>query len=407
MVAFGDTMPNRLRNLPENLLASPLYAELIIMNNLGDELGPKYVLETFDPKLNFRGVLVIDSLALGVGKGGIRMTPTVTSLEVWRLARAMTLKNALAELPFGGAKAGIVFDPGKASLAQKKAVIESFGRSLKPFCPKYYIAGPDMNTGEKEMEWFANAVGNWHAATGKPTNVCIKLFGDKWERCGIPHEFGSTGFGVAHATRVAADLSGLDIKGAKVAIAGFGNVGTFSFQYLQSMGAKVVAVSDAEGAVFNFQGLDYNELMAQKMKGLSVVRAKGVKVIDREAIYELAVDILIPAAVADVINENNFSKVKAKIIVEGANIPVKEGLEEKLHQKGILVVPDIVANSGGVISSFAEYKGYHQKKMFEIVEKKIVKMTKQVLSEALKRGLAPRQVANSLAYQRVYEKTKK
>lgn len=377
------------------------------MESFGDELGPKYVLETFDPKLNFRGVLVIDSLALGVGKGGIRMTPTVSASEVWRLARAMTLKNALAELPFGGAKAGIVFDPARASLTEKKAVIESFGKDLKPFCPKYYIAGPDMNTGEKEMEWFAKAVGNWHAATGKPTNVCIKLFGDKWERCGIPHEFGSTGFGVAHATKVAFDLSGLNIKGAKAAIAGFGNVGTFSFKYLQSMGARVVAVSDAEGAVFNSQGLDYNELMAQKMAGRSVIRAKGAKVINREAIYELPVDILIPAAVADVINEKNFNKVQAKIIVEGANIPIKEGFEERLHKKGILIVPDVVANSGGVISSFAEYKGYHQKKMFEIVEKKIEKMTKTVLTEALKKNLAPRQVAQDIAFQRVYAKTKK
>ena len=381
--------------------SSHLTSRSAMPHSMFDEFGPEYIIETYDPKLKFRGILVIDNLALGVGKGGIRMMPGLTVEEVWRLARAMTFKNALAELPFGGAKAGIIFDPKKVSLEEKRKIIESFARALKPFCPKYYIAGPDINTGEKEMEWFAKAIGDWQAATGKPVNLCIKLFGDKWERCGIPHEFGSTGFGVAQATKVAADFLGLDIKKATCAIAGFGNVGSFTFKFLQEMGTKIVAVSDIEGAILNPEGLDYNGLMKLKEKGKSIVNYLLAKKIPRESIYNLAVDILIPAATSDVIGEKNYQKIKAKIIVEGANIPIREEYEEKLHQKGILIVPDIVANAGGVISSFAEYQGYQPKKMFEIVKKKIVKTTRLILQESKKKKLSPRKIAKEIAKKRV------
>lgn len=366
-----------------------------------DEFGPKYIIEIYDPKLKYQGILIIDNLACGVGKGGIRMTPDLTVEELWRLARTMTLKNALFELPFGGAKAGLILDPKRTSLTKKKKIIESFARSLKPFCPKYYIAGPDVNTGEKEMEWFARAAGSWQAATGKPANVCIRLFGDKWERCGIPHEFGSAGLGVAQAAKVAADFLGQDIKKITAAIAGFGNVGSFTFKFLQEMGAKIVAVSDIKGAIFNQEGLEYSRLRKVKSQGKSVVNYSLTKKIAREAIYQLPVDILIPAATSDVINEKNYNQVKAKIIVEGANIPIQEEYEEKLHQKGILIVPDVVANAGGVISSFAEYKGYQPKEMFEIVKEKIKKMTKSVLEESKKKKLSPRKIAKEIAQKRI------
>src|SRR3989338_10950034 len=168
------------------------------------------------------------------------MTPDVSEEEVMRLAQTMTYKNALADIPFGGAKAGIVWSGGSDEL--KKQYIQSFARMIKPFMPKKYIAGPDVSTGEREMQWFVEATGNWRTATGKPANYCMTVFGKKGEKCGIPHEFGSTGFGVVHATRVAADFIGLDIRKATVAIEGFGNVGSFAFQYLKELGANVVAV---------------------------------------------------------------------------------------------------------------------------------------------------------------------
>lgn len=370
-------------------------------NLVRDELGPEYIVKIYDPKLKYQGILVLDNLSLGVGKGGIRITPDLTVEEVWRLARAMTFKNALFNLPFGGAKAGIILDPKKISLTKKKKIIESFARKLKPFCPRYYIAGPDVNTGEKEMEWFTKTIGDWQAATGKPANVCVKLFSDRWERCGIPHEFGSTGFGVAQAAKVAIDFLGQDIKKLTVAIAGFGNVGFFTFKFLQEMEAKIVAVSDVEGAIFNQEGLDYNKLMKLKTQGKSVINYSPAKKIFREAIYELPIDVLIPAATSDVIGEKNYKQVKAKIIVEGANIPIKEEYEEKLRQKGVLIVPDVVANAGGVISSFVEYKGYHPKQMFEIVKKKLIKITKLVLKESRNKKLLPRIIAREIAEKRI------
>lgn len=376
-------------------------------NLVRDELGPEYIVEIYDPKLKYQGILVLDNLSLGVGKGGIRITPDLTVEEVWRLARAMTFKNALFDLSFGGAKAGIILDPKKISLTNKKKIIESFARKLKPFCPRYYIAGPDVNTGEKEMEWFTKAIGDWQAATGKPANVCVKLFGDRWERCGIPHEFGSTGFGVAQATKVAVDFLGQDIKKLTIAIAGFGNVGFFTFKFLQEMEAEIVAVSDVEGAIFNQEGLDYNKLMKLKTQGKSVINYSPAKKISREAIYKLPVDVLIPAATSDVIGEKNYKQVKAKIIVEGANIPIKEEYEEKLRQKGVLIVPDVVANAGGVISSFAEYKGYHPKQMFEIVKKKLIKITKLVLEESRNKKLLPRIIAREIAEKKIRKATEK
>lgn len=356
-----------------------------------DELGPEYVVRVYDPKIDMEGFLVIDNTKLGPGKGGIRMTENVTEQEVLRLARVMTFKSALADIPFGGAKAGIVWQGGSDDL--KKQYIQSFARSIKIFTPQKYIAGPDVNTGETEMKWFVEATGNWRSATGKPANLCMKVFGKLGEKCGIPHEFGSTGFGVAHATKVAADIMGLDIKKAKVAVAGFGNVGAFTCRHLFEMGAKIIAVSDIGGTLFNSEGLDYKKLLELKEKGKDIREYGKAKRLTRDDIYELKADILIPAAVSDVINERNFNKVKAKIIVEAANIPMTEKIEEKLFKKGIMIVPDFVANAGGVISSYAEYRGYNPKKMFELVKRKIVKMTKAVLEKAVKSNKNPREVA--------------
>ena len=219
-----------------------------------DEFGPEYVIEVYDSKNGMRGFLVVDNTALGPGKGGIRMTSNVTAEEVYRLARTMTWKNALAGLPFGGAKAGIVWAGGSDSL--KKSYMQSFARAINPLLIKKYIAGPDVNTGEQEMEAFVEAVGKWRAATGKPANYCMAAFGEKGERCGIPHEFGSTGFGVAKAAAVALKIGNMDINRATVAIHGFGNVGTFTYKFLTDMGAKVVAIADTSGAVYSADGFD-------------------------------------------------------------------------------------------------------------------------------------------------------
>ncbi len=376
------------------------------MINFKDKFGPELIIKVYDPKIGLEGVLIVDNTALGLGKGGIRMTPDVSEGEVFRLARTMTWKNALADIPFGGAKAGIKFSGNDKE--KKKEFIQSFARAIKPLLIKKYVAGPDVNTGEIEMKWFVEATGNPRTATGKPANLCFKSTGKKGgEKCGLPHEYGSTGFGVAKATKAVVEFLGLDMKNLEVAIDGYGNVGSFTFKFLKEMGAKIVAVSDMHGTTFCKNGLDADKLDRLKLNGKSVGDCIGGKKMKREAIFGLPVDILIPASVTDVINEKNRDSIKAKIIVEGANIPMSEETEKYLGKKGILILPDFVANAGGVISSYAEYRGYNPKRMFEMIEKKIVKTTKLVLSESAKQKISPREAAMKIAMAKVEKKMKK
>jgi len=367
-----------------------------------DQFGPEYIVEVYDPQIGMEGFLVIDNTALGPGKGGIRMTAGVNEEEVWRLARTMTWKNALADIPFGGAKAGIVWHGGSDEL--KKQYIQSFARAIKLFTPKKYIAGPDVNTGEKEMQWFVEATDNWRSATGKPANLCMKIFGKPGEKCGIPHEFGSTGFGVAKATIVAAEFTNIDIRRAKVAIHGFGNVGTFTYQYLTEAGAKVVALADKSTAIYDQSGLDTSTLkkLIKERKSLSNYPARCH--ISQDKFWGIPVDILLPASVTDVINNSNKNKIRTKIIVEAGNIPMSEKIEKGFFQKGTLIVPDFAANAGGVISSYAEYRGYNPKRMFEIVERKITKATKSILKESKRLNKNPRDVALKMARAKVEAK---
>ncbi len=370
-----------------------------------DKFGPEYVIKVYDPRIGMEGFLVIDNTALGVGKGGIRMTANVSEEEVTRLARVMTWKNALACLPFGGAKAGIRWRGGPESL--KKRFIQSFARLINPFVPKKYIAGPDVNTGEKEMQWFAEATKKWNSATGKPAHLCIKILGRRAEKCGIPHEFGSTGFGVAQATKVAAQMVGIDINNSTIAIHGFGNVGTFAYKYLSEMGAKIIMIADVSGIIFNENGFDKKEIEKIIKKKKSIVCYAGkAKRIKPEDFWRMPVDILIPASITDVINEKNKNGIRAKIIVEAANIPMSEEIENELFKKGILIVPDLIANAGGVISSYAEYRGYNPHKMLEMVEEKIVKNVSMVLERSLKEKRNPRQIALEIAKKRVEAKMK-
>lgn len=355
-----------------------------------DEWGPEKILEVYDPKTKMHGFLVIDNTSLGPGKGGIRFTPDFSREEDFKLARVMTWKCALAELPFGGAKSGIIADSKKITKEQKKSIMEAFSRALKPVCPSQYVAAPDMYTGEEEMKWFAEANGSMKACTGKPK-----------ELGGIPHELGSTGFGVYHSTLVAIEHLNLDVEDMSIAIEGFGNVGSFAFKFLSEKGAKIVATSDSKGCVYNKDGLDFNKISKVKEETGTVVNYKPSKVLKNEELFELPVDVLIPAAVPDVITNKNVNKVKAKIIVEGANIPISYEVEKILFKKNILVVSDFVANAGGVISSYVEYTGGTPEKMFKLVEEKIRRNTEIVLKRAKDNKTDPRNAAMMIAQERV------
>lgn len=367
----------------------------------GGNFGPEYIVRVYDPNIGMRGILVIDNTALGPGKGGIRMSSTVNEEEVFRLARTMTYKNALAGIPFGGAKAGIVWFGGAEK--QKKEFIQSFARALKPFIPKKYIAGPDVNTGEKEMQWFVKALGNWQGATGKPSDYCIKKDGKNM--CGIPHEFGSTGFGVAQSAIVAAKFAGINIQGARVAIHGFGNVGTFVYKFLTEMGAKIIALADKEITLFSEDGFDPKILADIIARRKSLNTYPHCEKLETKNFWGVPTDILIPASVTDVINEGNKNRIRTKLIVEAGNIPMRERIEKEFFRKKILIVPDFVANAGGVISSYAEYAGLGPKAMFRLVKAKVTKATRQVLEESRKKNRNPREIAIAIATRKIERKS--
>ncbi len=355
-----------------------------------DEFGPEKIIEVYDYKTGMHGFVVLDNTSRGPGKGGIRMTPSVNKEEVSKLARAMTWKCAIAELPFGGAKSGIIADDKKISRLQKDNIIKAFSRAIKEISPSKYVAAPDMNMGEREIDIFVRENGNMKSATGKSRKLK-----------GLPHELGSTGFGVYHATLVGAKHIDLEIKGSGVAIEGFGNVGTFAAKFLEKDGAKIVAVSDSKGTVYNKDGLDYNKLIKTKEKTGSVINYKPGKDFSVEKIFELPVDIIVPAAIPNSINNKNYNKIKARLISEGANIPITPEVEDKLHGRGILIVPDFIANAGGVISSYVEYMGKGEKYMFDLVEKKIKKNTKIVLEESKKKDVSPRKAGLEIAKKRI------
>ena len=355
------------------------------MSIKNDEFGPERVIEVYDQKTGMWGVLVVDNTARGPGKGGMRFVPDVTTEEVFGLARAMTWKNALAEIPFGGAKSGIRGDP---KTVNKEAFIRAFARKIKPFIPDYYIGGPDMNTTEKEMAIFADEVGTPLAATGKPSSIG-----------GLPHELGSTGFGVYCATLVAAGFVNIDLNKLTVAIEGFGNVGTFTMKYLTDKGIDVVAVSDSKGTIYNENGLDFENLLDTKSKKGTVTAYKDGKILSAEDLFKLNVNVLIPGARPNVIHAKNVNDVKAQIIVEAANIPMEYEIEKVLMKKGKMVIPDFVANAGGVISSYCEWRGYSEKEMFKIVEEKIINNTELVLNKTV--GNDTRAAALAIAKERV------
>ena len=359
-----------------------------------DNFGPEKVLRVYDPKTGMRGVTVIDNTAIGIGKGGIRMTPSVNKNEVALLARTMTWKNALAGIPFGGAKSGIIADDKKISKEQKHNIVASFSRALKEICPDIYVAGPDMNMAEEEMRVFAEANGNPKSCTGKPKDMG-----------GLPHELGSTGFGVHRALHVAAKYSNIDLSNARIAIEGFGNVGTFVAKFLKEHdNAKVVAVSDSRAGIYNENGLDVDKLFKVKEETGSVVNYKPGEQCPCSKIVDMPVDILIPAAIPDLIKSSDVNAIKAKVIVEGSNIPMTPEIENILHKKGVLIVPDFVANAGGVISSYVEYKGGNEKEMFELVDKKVTENTKIMLERSRDKNISPRDAALEIAKERVMEK---
>ena len=367
-----------------------------------DEWGPEKVLQVYDPDTGMKGVLVIDNTSTGPGKGGIRFAPSVTPLEIFRLARTMTSKCAAAGLPFGGAKGGIIADPNQVN---RVSWIKSFAKMIKPYCPSQYIAATDVGTTELDMAVFAHEIGDMRACTGKPS-----------ELGGIPHELGTTGYGVSVALQTSLELMKelkimqvSDKSQIKVIIQGFGNVGSFAARFLDQNGIKVIGISDVSGFIYSKEGngLNIPKLM-RDMKGktkLSDLKNYGYDIRDKDEIFETELDIFIPAAMGGVINNKTAPKLLGngvKMIVEAANIPTTDDASKYFHDNKIWVIPDFLANAGGVIGSFVEYQGRTEKEAFELIEYKISKNIKEILTEAIMKQENPRKIATEVAKQIVY-----
>ena len=352
-----------------------------------DEWGPEKVIQVHDPQTGMTGILIIDNTAKGPGKGGIRIAENLTPYEIFRLARTMTWKCAIAELPFGGAKGGINANPEKID---KIRYIRAFARRIAPFVPTLYIGAPDLGTGEKEMAAFVDEIGNVDGATGKPVEIG-----------GVPHELGTTGYGVAIAAEIAAKKLGLCISDLRATVQGFGVVGSATAKCLSQMGVKVISISDIYGMVFNEEGIDVEEAIRVTRKTGSVKNYRPAEEYPKEKIFEVETDIFVPAATTDAVNMVTAPLLKTKIIVEGANIAITGKAEDDLIGKGVLVIPDFVANSGGLIGSYTEYIRKTYKETFEIIKEKISRAMNQVLDGFPDNDLSPRERALSIAKERV------
>jgi glutamate dehydrogenase (NAD(P)+) len=350
-----------------------------------DDLGPAKIIHVSQPTLGLRATLVVDNVARGPSIGGLRMAPDVSTEECFRLARAMTLKNSAADLAHGGGKCVLYGDPAMP-LEKKEELIRAFAAALRNEVD--YIFGPDMGTDEQCMAWVKDEIGR---AVGLPREIG-----------GIPlDEVGATGFGLRHATEAALPYCTFPLAGARVVVQGFGAVGRHAARFLVEGGAKLVAASDSRGTIHDPEGLDVTALAALKDQGKSVAELGRGRRLDREAVLDVECDIWIPAARPDVIREDNVSRLRTKLVVSGANIGVTYEAERRLHERGVVCVPDFIANAGGVICAAMEYRGATQASAFEVIAEKIRANTDEVLRSAERERCIPRDAAVALASSRV------
>ncbi len=376
-----------------------------IMRNCYRELKVQITLHRDDGSLTeFFGFRVQHNGARGPYKGGIRYHPSVDMDEVRALASLMTWKTAVVNIPYGGAKGGVNCDPKQMSEKEVQDLTRTFTRKIDMALGPYRdIPAPDVNTNAKVMTWLMDEYGRKHGytpaiVTGKPVN----LGGSKGRES-------ATGLGVYYTTRHACGDFEIPLRGAKVVIQGFGNVGSWAAKYLHDAGAKIIAVADADGAVMNDRGLDIPALLNFAREKKTVAGFPEADVMKKDRIFGVECDILIPAALNGVITENNVGEINTKMVVEGANNPINPHADHILAEKGIPVIPDILANAGGVTVSYFEWTQNLQQFYWE--ESDIQKKLESVMDKAYadvsrmakERKVLMRQAAFMVAIQRVYD----
>jgi glutamate dehydrogenase/leucine dehydrogenase len=350
-----------------------------------DEWGPFQIVHIHRPAAGLKAVVAIDNIACGPAIGGVRMAPDVSAEEAFRLARAMTLKNAAAGLPHGGGKSVIYGDP-KMPLHEKEPLIRAFAGTIADL--RDYVPGPDMGTDELAMGWITDEIGR---AVGLPREIG-----------GIPlDEIGATGFGLVAAIDEAREAIGLEFKGARVVVQGFGSVGKHAARLLGERGAILVAASDSQGTVLDRDGLDVAALIELKASGGSVCDHSRGRKEGREAVIDIPCDIWIPAARPDVIDSGNVGRLRTRLVAEGANIPCTEEAECTLAAAGVLVIPDFIANAGGVICAAIEYQHGTEAMALAAIDEKIRANTRAVMEEVRRGNILTRRAAVTLAERRI------
>lgn len=361
-----------------------------------DEWGPEKVVVVSDRRSGMRGVLVIDNTARGSGKGGTRMSATLTIGEVARLARTMTWKWAAVDLFHGGAKAGILGDPNGPG---KERVLRAFARALANEVPAEYVFGLDMGLAEEDAAILLDELRDRGVSTGLPR----ALGGLPYDRLGV------TGFGVAEAADAAAESMGLTMAGARVVVEGFGAVGQAAAARLEELGVVVVGVSTSVGTAYADSGLDLDRLgILKEIHGDRCVLEYGLI---REVGFALAapVDILVPAAREDTITTAVAASTSARLVVEGANLPTSPASRTILHERGIVVVPDFIANAGGIVAAAhsmdARYSPFtvDPRTVLAMISSKLRENTAAAIEDSRRDGVTPHDAAMALAQGRVLD----
>jgi len=358
-----------------------------------DASGPERIFSFYDPVSQMRAVLVIDTTAFGISAGGIRMLPDLSLMEMVRLARAMTYKYLMLEVHCGGAKAGVWYNPAEHN---RQVVWSVFLTALRPFIEqRVYLPGTDMGTTEEDFQSLHDD------GARQRSGGLLKHVVD-----GLPLEDQLTGFGVVESARVAAEFFGIPMKGATVAIEGFGKVGGGAARFFVRSGARVVAVSTIAGTRYDPKGLDIEQLLAlRRAHGDEVVcHYPHGKLLSCNRLLSLPVAILIPGARPDVITPKNLEKVQAKLIAPGANIPFTNAIANQLSARGVGVVPDFVANGGGVLAALADLQGLAVDAAFRSVSERITANTTLVLSQSRERHCTPVDAAVQICQERWQQK---
>ena len=351
----------------------------------------------------FTGFRVQYNITLGPAKGGIRYHPGVTLDEVTALAAWMTWKCAVAQVPFGGGKGGIICDPSTMSKRELEALTRRYTAEIIDLIgPEKDVPAPDVNTDPQIMAWFMDTysmhVG--HTATAVVTGKPVEMGGSLGRR-------EATGRGVMIIARESAKHLGFELTGSTVAVQGFGNVGSIGAELMHAQGAKILAATDWKGGVYNPKGLDMSALLRWAAEKKTVAGFPGAEPITNDQLFALDVDILVPAALENQITADNVGAIKAKMVIEGANGPTTPEAHHALHQRGVFVVPDILANAGGVTTSYFEWvqdrHGYFwtEKEVNERLEIKMVEAFDAVLATAKKHGVDMRTAAYIVAINRV------